>query len=168
MARKCFYSFHFAADCWRAGTVRSIGAIEGNEPASDNDWESITSGSDRVAKIQRWIASQINGRTCTIVLVGNSTANRKWINHEIVTSWDAKMGVVGIRVHGLKNNQGQTATPGGNPFDYVTHGPTSTRLSSIVKCYDPAGANSQDRYGWICKHLSNAVEEAIAIRSKYT
>src|SRR3546814_749711 len=168
VARKCFYSFHFKPDCWRAGTVRSIGAIEGNEPASDNDWEAITSGADKDAKIERWIAGQMRGKTCTIVLVGTDTANRKWINHEIVRSWDAKMGVVGIRIHGRKNNQSLTSTAGANPFDHVTHGPTKSKLSTMLKCYNPAGATSQERYDWICKHLANAVEEAITIRKKYT
>lgn len=102
MARKCFYSFHFKPDCRRAGTVRSIGTIEGNAPVSDNDWEAIASGADKDAKIEPWIADQMVGRTCTIVLVGSETANRKWINHEIVRSWDARMSVVGIRIHGLR------------------------------------------------------------------
>lgn len=167
MARKCFYSFHFKPDCWRAGTVRSIGVIEGNAPASDNDWEAITTGADKDTKIERWIAGQMAGKTCTIVLIGAQTANRKWINHEIVKSWDAGMGVVGIRIHGLKNNHGLISTFGDNPFDYITHGPTKSRLSSIVKCYNPSGATSQDCYDWICKHLANAVEEAILIRGKH-
>ena len=46
MARKCFYSFHYQPDNWRAATVRSIGAIEGNKPAADNDWESVKKGGD--------------------------------------------------------------------------------------------------------------------------
>ena len=167
MARKCFYSFHFTPDCWRAGTVRSIGAIEGNEPASDNDWEAIASGADKDAKIERWIARQMAGKTCTIVLVGTHTANRKWINHEIVKSWGAGIGVVGIRIHGLKNSKGEISASGANPFAHFTHKATSTKLSSIVKCYDPAGANSQARYDWIATHLANAVEEAIAIRKKF-
>lgn len=167
MARKCFYSFHFKPDCFRASTVRQIGTLEGNSPASDNDWEAITAGPNADAKIQRWIAGQLAGRTCTIVLVGANTANRKWINYEIVKSWDEKMGVVGIRIHGLKNSQSETTTRGANPFDYLTHGPTKAKLSSIVKCYEPAGANSKERYDWICQHLANAVEEAIRIRAKY-
>lgn len=167
MARKCFYSFHFKPDCWRAGTVRSIGAVEGNEPALDNDWEAITSGEDRDAKIKNWISRQMSDKPCTIVLVGAQTANRKWINHEIAKSWDAKMGLVGIRIHGLKDSQGMTSSYGDDPFDYVTVGASKTKLSSIFKCYNPAGATSQDRYDWICKHLGNAVEEAIAIREKY-
>jgi hypothetical protein len=162
MARKCFFSFQYQPDCVRASQVRNIGVIEGNAPASDNDWESIVGGG--VTAIERWISGQMDGKTCTVVLVGESTAGRKWINHEIVKSWDKGLGVVGIRIHGLKNFDGEVATRGANPFDYVTHGPTKQKLSTIVKCYDPAGSNSKDRYDWISKHLSNAVEEAITIR----
>lgn len=165
MARKCFYSFHYLPDNWRASTVRQIGAIEGNQPAKDNDWESIASGVNQDDKIKRWIAMQMQGRTCTIVLVGTSTANRKWINHEIIKSWNDGLGVVGIRIHGLKNREGNTTTAGENPFDHITHGPSKTPLSSLVKCYNPAGTTSQERYAWIAKHLENAVEEAIRIRN---
>jgi hypothetical protein len=165
MARKCFYSFQYQPDNWRASTVRQIGAIEGSEPASDNDWESIASGANQDEKIKRWIADQMRGRTCTIVLVGASTANRKWINHEIIKSWTDGLGVVGIRIHGLKNRLGETAAAGGNPFDHITHGPSQRPLSSLAKCYNPGGTTSQERYAWITQHLSNAVEEAIRIRN---
>nr|WP_304441087.1 TIR domain-containing protein [Ignatzschineria sp. F8392] len=30
----------------------------------------------------------MKGRTCTVILAGKNTANRKWINHEIVESWN--------------------------------------------------------------------------------
>lgn len=163
MARRCFYSFHYAPDNSRAAQVRNIGVIEGNRPASDNDWESVTSGGD--AAIKQWIANQMHGRSCTVILVGTNTANRKWINFEIVESWNAGMGVVGICIHGLKNLDGQISRAGQNPLDYITHGPTGRRLSSIAKCYNPAGANSKERYAWIRRHLSNAVEEAVRIRN---
>ena len=78
------------------------------------------------------------------------------------------MGVVGIYIHGLKNLDGKISTLGKNPFDFITHGPTKKKLSTIVKCYNPAGSNSKERYAWISKHLANAVEEAIAIRSSNT
>lgn len=163
MARKCFFSFHYKPDSQRASQVRQIGTIEGNEPVSDNAWEAITSGGD--AAIEKWIADQMQGKSCTVVLVGSNTANRKWINHEIVKSWDKGMGVVGIHIHGLKNLAGEISTKGNNPFDYITHGPTKKKLSSIVKCYNPVGENSKERYAWISKHLANAVEEAIKIRN---
>lgn len=167
MARKCFYSFHYKPDNWRASMVRNIGTIEGNAPAKDNDWEAIATGPGSDARIERWIAEQMKGRTCTIVLVGSETANRKWINHEIIKSWNDGLGVVGIRIHGLKNAAQQTSIAGANPFDFITHSPTGKPLSNIVKLYDPQGRDSQERYAWITQHLSNAVEEAISIRGKH-
>lgn len=164
MARKCFYSFHYKPDNWRAATVRSIGAIDGNKPATDNDWETVTKGGD--AAIKKWIGDQMSGRSCTVVLVGSETANRKWINYEIIKTWDDKKGIVGIYIHGLKNSNKETSSKGENPFDYIGYGDSGKKLSSIVKCYDPVGSTSQERYDWIKKYLSDAVEEAVEIRKK--
>lgn len=163
MARRVFYSFHYDRDNWCAATVRNIGVVEGNSPALDNDWETVKKGGD--AAIEGWIANQMNRRKCTVVLVGTNTANRKWINYEIKKSWDDGMGVVGIHIYGLKNKEKRISTKGKNPFDYITHGKTKKKLSEIVKCYNPVGTNSQTRYDWIKKHLSNAIGEAIKIRN---
>ena len=137
MERRVFYSFHYEPDNWRAAQVRNIGSIEGNRPATDNDWETVKKGGD--AAIKRWIADQMEFRSCTVVLVGSDTANRKWINHEIVKSWNDDMGVVGIHIHGLEDSDGDTSKKGRNPLDYIDYGNSGKKLSSIVKCYDPAG-----------------------------
>lgn len=163
MARKVFYSFHYKPDCQRAAQVRSMGLLEGNAPVSDNDWESVTAGGE--AAIKRWIAGQLYGKSCAVVLIGSQTAGRKWINHEIIEAWKAKKGVVGIYVHKLKNLAGQASTKGTNPFDRLDFG--KQKFSSIVKAYDPAGTTSKEAYAWIQKHLANAVAEAIQIRAKY-
>jgi len=163
MTRRVFYSFHYKPDVMRVSQVRNIGALEENRPVTDNDWESVTKGGD--SAIKSWIADQMKGRSCTVVLIGENTANRKWINLEIIKSWDDGMGVVGIRIHGLKNTDGETSNMGGNPFDYIGYGNSGKKLSSIVKCYNPSGNDSKERYSWISKHLENAVEEAIKIRN---
>ncbi len=160
--RRCFYSFHYKLDAQRASQVRNIGLVEGNRPAPDNDWERIARGGEPA--IKQWIKKQMWGRSCTVVLVGTNTAGRKWINYEIVESWNDGMGVVGIRVHGLKNLAGYISKRGDNPFDRVTYGPTKKPLSSIVKCYGPGGQNSKERYNWISLNLENAIAEAIRIR----
>jgi len=160
--RQIFYSFHYKPDCWRVSQVRNIGVVEGNKPAPDNDWEEITKSGDEA--IKKWINDQMQYRSCTIILVGSNTANRKWINHEIVKSWRNGMGVVGIYVHGLKNSDGYISTKGRNPFDYITYS-NNKKLSEIVQCYNPAGNNSKEKYEWISKYISDAVEEAIKIRS---
>ena len=101
MARRAFYSFHYKPDNWRAAQVRNMGMVEGNAPVSDNDWETVTKGGE--AAIKKWITKQMRERSCTIVLVVTGTANRKWINQEIIESWNNGMGVVGIHVNGLKD-----------------------------------------------------------------
>ncbi len=163
--RQVFYSFHYKPNSWRASQVRNIGVIEGNNPVSDNEWETITRGGDNA--IKRWIDDQMKYRSCTVVLVGSKTANRKWINYEIIKSWDDGKGVVGIYIHGLKDEEGHISQKGDNPFSYIGYGNTGKKLSSIVKCYGPQGNNSKDRYDWISRHLANAVEEAICIRKQY-
>ena len=115
MAKRVFYSFHHKPDVMRVSQVRNICALKANRPATDNDWETVVSGKD--AAIKRWITQQMKGRSCTVVLVGENTANRKWINHEIIKSWDVGMGVVCIHIHGLKNTDGYIANKGKNAFD---------------------------------------------------
>ena len=160
--RQVFYSFHYKPDCRRAARVRNIGVVEGNKPAPDNDWEEITEGGDQ--EIENWIDEQLKYRSCTVVLVGSNTANRKWINYEIVESWNSGMGVVGIHINGLKDLDGTLSSKGDNPFDYIPFGDSDKKLSEIVKCHTPTGSDSRERYNWISRYLSEVIEKAIEIR----
>ena len=164
MARKAFFSFHYKPDNWRAGQVRNMGVVEGNTPVSDNDWEEIANQGDDA--IEKWIADQMKGRSCAVVLIGESTAGRKWINHEIVTAWSAEKGVVGIYVHNLRDKDGEQSTKGANPFYRFTLN-NSTRLSDVVKAYDPPFKRSKNVYSHIEEHIGEWVEEAIEIRAAY-
>jgi hypothetical protein len=165
MARRIFSSFHYKPDNWRAATVRSIGAIEGNKLASDNDWESVTSGGD--SAINRWIDEQMKGKSCVVVLIGSGTAGRKWINYEIEKGWSDGKGLLGIYVHTLKDRDGNQATKGRNPFDGFTVGEQKKKLSSIVKAYDPPYSTSSNAYGYIKDNIVDWIEDAIAIRGAY-
>ena len=161
MARQAFYSFHFQPDHWRASQVRNMGVIEGNRPATDNDWESITKSGD--AAIQKWIDEQMKYRSCTIVLVGAGTAGRKWINYEIDRSWNEKMGIVGINIHNLKDSGGSQSIQGSNPFSRYVNG---HYLSNVVKLYNPPYYDSKDVYKYISDNISIWNEEAIKIREQ--
>lgn len=165
MARKVFYSFHYLPDGWRASQVRNIGTVEGNKPASDNDWETVKKGGD--SAIQKWIDDQLDGRSCTVVLIGSDTAGRKWINYEIEKSWNNKKGLLGIYIHNLKDSAGEKSTKGSNPFEGYTVGEDKSLLSSIVKTYNPPFTDSKDVYNHISDNLSDWIETAINIRQKY-
>lgn len=163
MTRKVFYSFHYEPDSWRAAQIRNIGAIEGNRPAGDNDWEEVKKGGDPA--IQRWIDSQMLGRSCAIVLIGSSTFGRKWINYEIIKAWTEKKGLLGIYVHNLKNSRGEQATRGLNPFGSPRF--ANTPIPQIVRAYEPPFQTSEYVYGYIAENIEKWIEEAISARTAY-
>ena len=162
VTRRTFFSFHYKPDNWRASQVRNMGAVEGNEPVSDNDWETVTKGGD--AAIRRWINDQMHGKSCAIVLIGANTSGRKWIKYEIDKAWNDGKGVVGIYIHNLQNSNGDQSTKGANPFySIIVDG---KRLSNIVKDYDPPYKRSTYVYAHIKDNIADWVEEAIRIRGK--
>lgn len=165
MARKVFFSFHHQNDCHRVSQVRNMGVIEGNQVAQDNDWETIKLGGDRA--ISNWIDQQLEGRSCTVVLIGEETANRKWVKEEIIRSWSKGLGVVGIHIHGLKNLDGYQSRKGANPFNTLSFTESGTPLSTVVKTYSPESPDSRVNYAWIKENLPLAVEEAIRIRGQH-
>lgn len=142
-----------------------MGVVEGNKPASDNDWEEIKKGGD--AAIQTWIDDQLNGKSCNVVLIGESTAGRKWINYEIKSAWNSKKGLVGVYIHRLKDLDGNQASKGRNLFEDFTIGEKKTAMSSVVKAYNPPYSDSKDVYSYIGENLADWIEEAIETRDNY-
>ena len=158
--RQVFYSFHYENDVMRASQIRNIGVIEGNEPASDNEWEEVKRGGD--AAIKKWIDENMNYRTCVIVLIGEETASRKWVKYEIEKAWNDGRGLLGIFIHNIKDPRSGKCSKGANPFSDFRVG--TVPLTSVVKTYDP---DPNDAYGDISKHLEEWIEEAIKIREEY-
>lgn len=93
MTRRAFCSFHYRPDNWRSAQVRSMGVINGNKPASDNDWEDVKAGGGDA--IQEWIDEQLAGKTVAIILIGWNAAGRKWINYEIKKAWGIRRECLG-------------------------------------------------------------------------
>ena len=163
MARRAFFSFHYKPDCWRAAQVRNMGMVEGNVPVSDNEWETVKKGGDKA--IKAWIDGQLHGRSCTVVLVGEKTASRKWIKYEIEESWNAGKGVVGVYIYNLKDSDENQSQKGRNPFDDITI--EGKKLSTVVKLYDPPYKSSSKAYDYIKENIADWVEKAIQIRNNY-
>lgn len=163
MPAKVFFSFHYDPDHWRASQVRNMGVIEKNPLASDNDWEQIKKGGDPA--IKKWIDGQMFGRSCAIVLIGQNTAGRKWIKYEIEKAWNDGKGVFGIYIHNLKNKESLQAAKGNNPFNDFTL--KSSKLSTVVKAYDPPYSESTKAYAYISQNLASWVTEANKLRSSY-
>ncbi len=156
--RRVFYSFHYDNDVFRVQQIRNMGAIEGDEPVSKNDWEKVKKGGDKT--IEKWIDDNMFGKSCVVVLVGEDTHKRPWIKYEIKKAWKDGKGLVGIYIHNLKDPKTGKCSKGTNPFEQFTF-EDKTKLSSVVSCYNP---DPTDTYNDINNNLSKWIEKAIKDR----
>lgn len=155
--RQVFFSFHYDNDNWRAGQVRNMGKVDSSSTFSDNDWEEVKEKTE--SKIKEWIDEQLNKRSCLVVLIGEKTANRKWINYEIKRAYELNKGIVGIYIHKLKNVFGKQDSKGANPFDYYNI--NGVPMSKYVKCFESNWSSSENVYNGIKDHIEDLIEYGI-------
>lgn len=157
--RRVFFSFEYNKDNWRASQVRNMGKVNDSSTFSDNDWEEVKSKTE--TRIKEWINSQMAMRSCLVVLIGATTSGRKWIDYEIQKAYELKKGIVGIYIHGLKNQYGNQTTKGSNPFYQFYIGEESKRLSNYVTCFDSSYKSSTFVYDDIKENIEELIEDAI-------
>jgi hypothetical protein len=160
MARRTFLSFYYKKDHWRVSQIKQMGVIEEQPLLSANKWEEVENAGDKA--IKKWIDDNLERKTCLIVLLGEKTAGRKWVNYEIETAWNAGMGVLGVYIHNLKDSDGKQSLKGKNPFDDFKIG--GQPMSTWAKTYDPPYSNSTNVYDHIKANLADWVETAIKLR----
>lgn len=152
MPRKTFFSFHYAVDIHRACVVRNSTMTQEKRGFFDNSlWEEAKKKGDKA--IQKLIDDGLNGTSVTVVLIGSDTSNRRWVNYEIEKSIELGSGLVGVRVHNIKDLSGHTASRGSNPLDggTITFRDHSRRsASSYYKTYDYVSDDGYHNLGaWI-------------------
>ncbi len=165
MARKVFDSFFYKRDSHRVSQVKYMGVVEGQPLLTSNEWEKVVKGGDPA--IEKWIDEQMKGKSCVVVLIGNQTAGRKWVKHEMVKGWKDGKGVVGVYIHNLKDLAKKQDAKGRNPLEDIMVGKDKKKLSTVAKTYDPPFATSTFVYGHIKENLPAWVEEAILIRANF-
>lgn len=139
MARKTFFSFHYKGDNWRASIVRNSWVTKDRESAGFFDsaeWEKIKKKND--SDIENWIDDQLKGTSVTVVLIGENTANRKWIDYEIKSSFKKGNGLLGIYIHNLNDKDQKTSKKGRNPLNdwYTEKNGKRIYFSDIYNTYD--------------------------------
>jgi len=157
--RQVFFSFEYNKDTWRASQVKEMGKVDGSSTFSSNDWEEVKEKSD--TKIKEWIDSQMAKRSCLVVLIGATTAGRKWINYEIEKAYELNKGIVGIYIHKLKDSQGNQTSKGSNPFYSILIGKNKERLSKYVTCFESSYSTSTYVYDDIKNNIEQLIEDAI-------
>lgn len=158
MAKKCFLSFNYKPDNWRVSQVRQIGAIEKQPLLDSNKWEEIKKKGD--AAIEKWIADNMKGKECLIVLVGEKTAGRRWVKYEIKKAWKDGLGVLAIHVHNLKDSDDKQSSKGSNPFTDLT----VDGKAVSGKVYDPPYTISANVYDHIKSNIETWVSDAVKAR----
>ena len=162
MAKSVFYSFQYEPDNWRVQKVIQMGAVTGGTAFTAQDWEQVRLQSD--AAIEKWIHDQMKYTKAVIVLVGETTANSRWVDYEIRKAWDDGRPLLGVRIHGLSNNKGETSAAGANPFSNIRL-KDGTYLDQRVRLIDPMGSDSQSVYNDIANNLETWVEIYATSRS---
>jgi hypothetical protein len=116
MARKVFFSFHYQRDLWRVNVVRNSTIVEGVAAAGFSDaslWEEVKKKGD--AAIKSLIDEALDGTSATVVLIGAETANRKYVTYEIEQTIARGKGLLGVKIHNIKDSNGNSDYPGAVP-----------------------------------------------------
>lgn len=114
--RRTFFSFHYRRDVWRASNVRNCGKIDPQAAAGWSDaslWEATKAkGNDAV---RHAIEAGLKNTSVTAVLIGSETSKRRWVDYEIRRSYERGNGVIGVRIHKIRDQHGETDARGDIP-----------------------------------------------------
>ncbi|MGA2068024.1 MAG: TIR domain-containing protein [Thermoguttaceae bacterium] len=116
MARRVFFCFHYDKDHWRAEQVRNSHVVAG---ADLGGFFSLAEYQEAQAKgveaVKRMIVRHLANTTVTVVLIGSQTTFRPLVKYGIDESIKRRNGLLGIRIHHLKDQLGRTSAPGRVP-----------------------------------------------------
>lgn len=150
MARKVFFSFHYA-DILLVSQIRNSWRIRpgaDTQPFYDKaEWEKVKRESP--STIKSWIDTQLKGSSVTVVLVGADTSSRPWVKYEIESSIAQRKGIIFIDLGGMKTTQGYLYRSGSSPSTWTLNR-TGQPLSSYYRTYNWVRDNGyQNMETWI-------------------
>ena len=114
--RRVFFSFHYKEDVWRASNARNAGQFDARAAAGWRDaslWEETEKQGH--SAIRRLIDEGLTGTSVTAVLIGTHTAERDWVKYEIKKSIERGNGLLGVRIHDMKDQHGKRSGRGPVP-----------------------------------------------------
>lgn len=121
MARNVYFSFHYQDVIdFRANVVRNSGKFrkKGELFRDSSIWEEAKE--KEIKKIKGLIETELKGSSVNCVLIGSDTFSRRFVRYEIMKSFQAKKGQVGVGINWIKDKNGDTKFwAGENPFDYL-------------------------------------------------
>lgn len=162
MARRAFFSFHYELDVQRAAVVRNSRLTHGEQLSfiDASLWEEAKKKSPEA--IKALIDNALENTSVTVVLIGSHTSQRPWVKYELERSIARGNGIVAVRVHKIKNFQGQITPPGVNPLDGATVTFTDGSKKPASRYYKTYDYVDDDGYN----NLGKWIEEAARLAGK--
>jgi hypothetical protein len=149
VARKVFFSFHYERDVRRIQQVRNSWVVrEKGTSQPFYDAADFEEAKRRAGGIEKWIEEQLKGCSVTAVLFGAETYNREWVKHEILRSYQLKMGILAIDIHNIRDPLKGTDVQGRNPLGLWRDG--DRPFTSMYRTYDWVRDDGYNNIGgWI-------------------
>ncbi len=155
--KQVFLSYHHELDHFRASKICSMRPLDKSVQFMRAFWEEVSKPSD--TKMKEWIDNQLTQSDCIIVLIGEETAKKQWINYTIKQAYQLDRGMAGIYIHRLLDEEGNPSERGENPFDYLDL--NGVKFSRFVRVHDSEHIMSRYVYQDIQNHFSDLIDYAI-------
>jgi hypothetical protein len=120
MARLTFFSFHYVPDVSRSYVVKNSQVVKDHEDAGFLDSSAFEKAkNENPESLRRFLRKEMDGSSVVCVLIGANTAARPMVRFELLQGlWDGR-GLLGIRIHAIKDLDQRTSIAGINPFDVL-------------------------------------------------
>jgi hypothetical protein len=134
MSRTVFFSFHYQHDVMRVQQVKQHYITKGTYTEVgffDGSLEEKAKKEGDIA-VKYLIDKGLNGSSVLCVLIGKETYMRRWVDYEIQKSVELGMGILGIRIHQLKDPKEGADQAGENPFAYLGYEASNVKLQPVI------------------------------------
>jgi hypothetical protein len=148
MNRRISLSFCYRHDLWRAHQVRNSWLLSGDTSTLLDAAGWLAVEAQGLCAVRARIDHQLAGTDVTVVLIGEHTSKNPYVLYELQQSYRRGNGLLGLRIHPLRDQAGQSSLQGRNPLDDLvveTNEPTfgffgggkfRRHLSSLCETYD--------------------------------
>jgi MTH538 TIR-like domain (DUF1863) len=119
MARRCFFSFHYQRDVWRAWQVKNAWVTKPDREDAGFFNASAFEASQREGDeaLKRFLTKELEGSSVVCALIGAETAWRRWVRYELVRGFQQGKALLGVKIHQLRNQDSMVDFAGTNVLE---------------------------------------------------
>ena len=121
MARYIFFSFSYEdVTNFKVNVVRYSWLLNNREDTfiDGSIWETQKTKNPNV--IKKLIDDGMHRTSVTAILIGENTANRRWVNYEVVKSFERGNGILAININRIRGKYQAISAKGQNPLNRLS------------------------------------------------